>query len=836
MRLFSKRMSQRLSKETGALALILLLAGFLRFYQIDRVPPGLHFDEAFNIFDIFNLLQGQFSIFFPANFGREALYLYTAMVGGALFGDQPLTLRLTSAIIGTATILMFYAFARSLFRSTRIAALAALLLAISVWHIYYSRLGLRVVLAVPLTLLSLFWFWRGLTLTQSQIPFSPENEGEARAIPSLTLRRQRRSKILGAERRGGRDGVGVGPGVTSAFALAGLFTSLTVYTYTSGRLLPIIFAILTICAIVLDRPRWRSYVLGLVISGIVALVVFAPLGWYFYIHPEDFGSHGSNLSIWDPRVNGGDLIGTFRTNLVAVAGMFLVRGDKEAFRNVPFHPVFDPLIGVFFLGGLLLLLAALLSPRSSKDVRLRAILIVAGLIVLIAPSVLSDAPPNFTRTLPAAPLLILIPAWAMSTLWDAMPSLSLRRLTTAATGIILLASGLQAYDDYFVRFANSSALYYAFDVRMFDVAQWIKQNATTSQIYMAPLWYQNGTLLLLTRNAHLKSFESRDTIVLPGAADGKDALYAFPMEQATKADKLGERLGSLATREIMTGSTGEQLLVVYHIRAGDLPAAQNPPATLARGGAFVQPQTNSRVDWNGQIQLLGYTLSPEGPGGRNLTVTLFFQALQRMPTDSTFSLKVRDDQGRVWGQEDKWPGDNSYATSQWSAGEVIVEKFYPGLAACAPAGEYHVSVEAYDPKTMQTLPVTQGQDAAISVGTFQAGPSEGNRFEDLEPEQGMDAEVAPQVRLIGWTLEPHEVHAGDPLSLSLFWRGSGSGLSRRIQIRSGSATLAEREISVPAEGRGICTLFDLTAPANLPAGENPLFVNDVKITSLNVVR
>jgi hypothetical protein len=97
-----------------------------------------------------------------------------------------------------------------------------------------------------------------------------------------------------------------------------------------------------------------------------------------------------------------------------------------------------------------------------------------------------------------------------------------------------------------------------------------------------------------------------------------------------------------------------------------LPDPQDPLKALARGGTFLQPQKIEHANWANQIELLGYTVDPEGPGGRNLVVTLFLQSLKPMAEDYTFSIKVRDEKDRVWGQEDKWPGDNSYETRRWA--------------------------------------------------------------------------------------------------------------------------------------------------------------------------
>lgn len=778
--------------ETILVATITALAGFFRLFEIARVPPGLHYDEAYHAFDVLRLLQGQFAIFFSANNGREPLYLYLATLAVALFGPTALALRLTSSIIGIITIPVIYGFTRALFHSVRIAALAALLSAISIWHVYLSRFGERMILAVLFILLALWFFWRGIALISA---------GDV--------------------------------AWKKTYVLAGVFTAIAVYSYTNARLLPIILIIISLGAILLDRANVKQYFVGLALAGIVALILFLPLGSYFYDHKDEFLTHTSNLSILDPRVNKGDLTNTFKENLFAVAGMFLVQGDRETFRNIPNRPVFDLPTGILFLVGLLALLGALFLPRSSRPERLRAILIATSLVVFLSTSVLSDDAPVFTRTLPAMPFAMMLAAWGASAIWDQLGRWANQKIIALGFAVLILASAIISFRDYFIDFASSPATYAAFASDKIDAANWVVQESPTAQVFLAPLWYQDPTVSFYTRNSTLKSFESRDTIVLPRRAAGKDALIAFPLEQEKKSATLGERLGALAAREEVRGSNGERILIAQRVRANDLPDPQNPLAILARAGAFAQPQTKTRATWDA-LELLGYSLAALDAPKRNLEATLLFHSRATMQDDYTFSLKVRDEKNRVWGQEDKWLGDNSYATSAMSAGDLVIEKFYPGLNACAPAGEYRVSVEMYNPRTNQVAPLADGK-TIVSLGTTRADASLGNLYEHLDPEQTLDLDIAPQMRLFGFTLTPDEVKAGDEFSLSLFWRGVGDGkISRHIAVRLQNATLAERDITLPPEGRGLCTLFDLRAPANIAPGARAVFVNDVKIGTLNL--
>ncbi len=305
---------------------------------------------------------------------------------------------------------------------------------------------------------------------------------------------------------------------------------------------------------------------------------------------------------------------------------------------------------------------------------------------------------------------------------------------------------------------------------------------------------------------------------------------------------MAARLGGLGQREDLLGANGGRLLWLYRVPAKNLPTDQVPLAALQRGGAFIKPQVVEHAIWENQIWLLGYTVEPAGPGGRNLTVTLFLRALRAMTGDYDFSIKARDSKGRVWGQEDKYPGDNSYPTNSWSIGDVVVEKFYPGLNPCAPAGDYTLTVEAYERSTGRVLSLSDRGGQNVTLGRVHAGASQGNRLQDLEPGRIVDVDAAPEFHLLGFESDTDQVRAGDPFSVMLYWRGYGKGgMSHPVAVHlydsSGeNVMLALKDVTLPSEGRGLCTLFDLTVPDTVAPGTAAFLVNDIQIETINISR
>ena len=218
------------------LAMILLLAAFLRVYRLDQLPPGLHYDEAFNATMAHRVLTGiERPIFFTEDMTEEPLAIYVTALSFALFGETPWAIRLVSALAGIVTIAALYALARAMFRARLTAALAAFTLAILYWHVNFSRLGMEPIFTPLMMTLAGAFLWRAL----QPIPQS--------------------SSLAG---RGAR-GLGL-------FALAGIFLAATLYTYKAAFFAPILFAAFIGLEILLDRKFGTQNGRGLIILVIVA--------------------------------------------------------------------------------------------------------------------------------------------------------------------------------------------------------------------------------------------------------------------------------------------------------------------------------------------------------------------------------------------------------------------------------------------------------------------------------------------------------------------------------------------------------------------------------------
>ena len=88
------------------LALVTALAAFLRYWQLDTIPPGFHYDEAYEALEAWRVLTqpGYRPVFFTGNFGVEPMFIYLTAIAFRLFGAAPEVMRGVGAAVGTVTV------------------------------------------------------------------------------------------------------------------------------------------------------------------------------------------------------------------------------------------------------------------------------------------------------------------------------------------------------------------------------------------------------------------------------------------------------------------------------------------------------------------------------------------------------------------------------------------------------------------------------------------------------------------------------------------------------------------------------------------------------------
>ncbi len=126
---------------------IVVLAAMLRIWGIGQFPAGLNADEAAIGYNAYSLIQtgkDEYGNWFPLSFTsfgdyKPGLYFYIVLPFVATLGLNEFAVRLPSALLGVGTITLIYFLAKQLFQNKWIGISSAFLLAITPWHIAFSR-------------------------------------------------------------------------------------------------------------------------------------------------------------------------------------------------------------------------------------------------------------------------------------------------------------------------------------------------------------------------------------------------------------------------------------------------------------------------------------------------------------------------------------------------------------------------------------------------------------------------------------------------------------------------------------------------------------------------
>jgi 4-amino-4-deoxy-L-arabinose transferase-like glycosyltransferase len=324
----------------AAVALVI----FFRVYRIGQVPPEMVSDQAEKLLDIWDVLHGQTSIFFPRNTGREAIQMYlTAGIIQLLgTGYSYISLKIGTVLAGLLTLPFIYLLGKEI-GGRRLGLLAMVLAGIAYWPNVISRVGLRFPLYPLFVAPTLYYLVRG-------------------------LRRKR----------------------FNDFILAGLWLGVGMHGYTPIRIMP--FVVVIGVGLFLLHPQskgWRKQAFwGLVVLGLVALVVFLPLMRYALENPDMFSYRSFTRlgSVEQPLPGPAGVI--FLQNLWRAVTMFAWDDGEIWVHSVTHRPALDVISAAFFYLGVLLVSLRYLRQRNWLD-----IFLILSVPLLMMPSILSLAFP-----------------------------------------------------------------------------------------------------------------------------------------------------------------------------------------------------------------------------------------------------------------------------------------------------------------------------------------------------------------------------------------------------------------------------------------------------------
>lgn len=701
----------------------LLLATLLRTSQLTEIPPGLHYDEAANAILAGDIgLRGQLPIFITSYTGKEVLFFYAAGALMRLVGPSVFTLRLAAALLGILTIAATYWLGRELLADRRVAVIAAGLLAVSFWHVVFSRLGFRAVSQPLLQALAVAALFRGM-----------KNERQWRW-----------------------------------FVLAGALLGLTAYTYLAARIFPIPLG-LALLPFLFGQGRQRTRWARVTGTVFVALLVLAPLLYTFWLNPDAFWVRIQQVGGLEAAGRSG--LDSYLSTFIRSLGMFFLVGDPYWRFNIPGRPLFNWLWGGLLVAGWIVALWRW--RRWWYDWQKSAVLLL--LIVpfaMILPTALAveEIVPSNLRAIGLIPFIFYLPAQGLVTLLEQVFDL-VRRPGEQVTAFLRYLNVLEGYDvnyafvvllilllgaaettrAYFQEYGQRSDLFYDSDADLVAVAQYLNQDAPQEPVtYVAAEHYRHPTLAFLADDYdELKWLPGSAALVFPPQGS---ALYVFPRNSPAPA-WMEPYLQEAQQASGPAGPDEEALFQAFQL-------SQMPDLAGI-------PENEVQANFGNVLDVIGYGVDA-APSGEALPLTVYWQVNGAADRPLRLFAHLEDAWGHRWSQDEPV----AYPAEQWQVGERVVQRVNVPVPDGTPPGSFRLRFGFFDEETGERLPRLDSEgryagdalvvgNAAITVGEQPPNPPQAPR--------GTPRVVRPGLQLLGYSRNDDAAPTGTRLPLALWW-------------------------------------------------------------------
>jgi len=569
------------------MVLCLLIAAALRFPELQIIPPGVHYDEAANGILAGDIgLRGERPLFISSYTGKEALFFYLAGAIMRLAGESVFSLRLTAAYVGILTVAATYWLGREMLADRRQALLAAALLAVSFWHVLFSRLGFRAITEPLLQALAVAALFRG-------------------------LRRDDNRWLI----------------------VAGVLLGLTAYTYLAARVFPILI-LFGLLPLFIGGEVWRLRLrqVGLFIG--TAFLALLPLLVYFAGHPDAFWVRIGQVA---PSVTPDSTLPTIWRSLLESWGMFFLRGDPFLRFNLPGRPLFGWIVGGLLVVGWLFCLWRW--RRFPYDWQRAAIsMLIFAPLIMIMPTALAtnELVPSNLRAIGLIPFIYYLPAIGVVILFaDLEKRFGFPPLQVAVIFVfllILLSGGLATAQAYFLDWAGNPQLLYETDGDLSAVSEFLdRYDSDNLTVYVAAPHYRHPTIAFLSdKYESLKWLPQSRALVFPPQGP---ALYIYPHNSPQPFWTAGFLDGATPLKLTGTRFT-EDAFTAFLLET-------TPEVDMAN-------LVNAR--FGGAATLLGYETPKPAEAGSDLDLRLYWHVDELPTADYQPFIQLEDMMGHRWSQ------------------------------------------------------------------------------------------------------------------------------------------------------------------------------------------
>ena len=442
---------EKIIKNNFFLIVIVAIGAVLRLYQLSVIPPHPSLDEAtigYNAYSILRTGADEYGYKFPVllrayDDWRPALYTYFVIPFVKAFDLNVLSVRLPSALLSIATIVSVFVFSKIIFRKFEYklfglnlspSLFITILFAISPWDVYISRLGHEANAFFSFLIFAITFFFLFLNL--------------------------KKYKWLAAS--------------TIFFALS--FTA-----YQNGKIVVPIIVITLIFLFAKDLLQKRNYLILNLVLGIlmVAPVLIASLGpnalvrfqaTNLFSDTAALEAKSAQNSIIDREKH--NYIGLlfdnrrliypklFLTSYSSHFSLFWLatNGGDEQFKI--------PGLGLIYLYELpLILLGLVFFLRSERIEKKTKIFLLIWLFSSVLPAAITNGYPHAMRAFQLQPVFVLLSGFGLFSFIFLFKGKQTRNLLSLVAFIILAASGVMLFRQYFFVFPINTAHQFQYGIR-----------------------------------------------------------------------------------------------------------------------------------------------------------------------------------------------------------------------------------------------------------------------------------------------------------------------------------------------------------------------------------
>lgn len=168
-----------MNKKFIAISIVIIVAFVLRFYRLGEVPVSVDWDEAaigYNAYSLIETGRDEFGEYLPIVFRsfddyKPPLYFYLTVPSVMMFGLNEFAVRFPSAFFGTLTVFFTYLLVAKLLEMNVVKKAkwleylpitTAALLAVSPWHVHFSRIAFEANTGVFFNVLGVYLFLKGI--------------------------------------------------------------------------------------------------------------------------------------------------------------------------------------------------------------------------------------------------------------------------------------------------------------------------------------------------------------------------------------------------------------------------------------------------------------------------------------------------------------------------------------------------------------------------------------------------------------------------------------------------------------------------------------------------